>query len=121
MGYINPLLQLPAARDLLALPAESRRAVASVLRALRMQANAEAEIAWSRRKGPMAAYWRAVATYARHLAHAIDNGRSEPKSGATTFPYPAGKVVAAKLANAPDDSTTTSVPTPERGIDADQT
>jgi len=33
--------------------------------------NAEAENAWRRRKGPMAAYWRAVATYARHLAHAL--------------------------------------------------
>ncbi|WP_232445373.1 hypothetical protein [Burkholderia ubonensis] len=121
MGYINPLLQLPAARDLFALPAESRRAVASVLRALRTQANAEAEIAWSRRKGPMAAYWRAVATYARHLAHAIDNGQFEPKSAATTSPNSAEQVVTAGRAKLPDGSTITSVRTPERGIDADQT
>ncbi|WP_081080725.1 hypothetical protein [Burkholderia cepacia] len=72
MGYINPLLRLPAARALAALQPESRRALSTVLRALRDQANVEAEIAWKRRKGPMAAYWRAVATYARHLAHALD-------------------------------------------------
>ncbi|WP_230954482.1 hypothetical protein [Burkholderia cepacia] len=121
MGYINPLLQLPAARDLLALPAESRRAVASVLRALRTQANAEAEIAWSRRKGPMAAYWRAVATYARHLAHAIDNVRPEPESAATTSANPVERVVTVRRANALDGSTVASIQAPERGIDADQT
>ncbi|WP_244111631.1 hypothetical protein [Burkholderia cepacia] len=121
MGYINPLLQLPAARDLLALPAESRRAVASVLRALRTQANAEAEIAWSRRKGPMAAYWRAVATYARHLAHAIDNGRPEPESAATTSANPVERVVTVRRANARDGSTVASIQAPERGIDANQT
>ncbi|MGU3778954.1 hypothetical protein [Burkholderia metallica] len=88
MGYINPLLRLAAARDLLALPADSRRAIASVLRALRKQANSEAETAWSRRKGPMAAYWRAVATYARDLAHALEIGRhqsnTDPSAGTTS-------------------------------------
>ncbi|RQT08911.1 hypothetical protein DF035_00600 [Burkholderia contaminans] len=71
MGYINPLLRLPAARALTTLPPELREALSNVLRELRDQANTEAEIAWKRRKGPMAAYWRAVATYARHLAHAL--------------------------------------------------
>lgn len=75
MGYINPLLKLPAGTDLMKLPVESRRAMASVLRALREQANAEAELAWRRRKGPMAAYWRAVSTYARHMAHALEQGQ----------------------------------------------
>ncbi|SDY08279.1 hypothetical protein SAMN05421681_110187 [Lysobacter enzymogenes] len=41
------------------------------MRELRDQANQEAEKAWKKRKGPMAAYWRAVATYARHVAHAL--------------------------------------------------
>lgn len=76
MGYINPLLKLAASDELLKLPPESRKAMALVLRALRDQANAEAETAWQRRKGPMAAYWRAVSTYARHLAHALEQGRS---------------------------------------------
>ncbi|WP_416046705.1 hypothetical protein [Cupriavidus basilensis] len=72
MGYINPLLDLPAAEGLLKLPREQRRAMALVLRQMRDQANTEAEQAWLRRKGPMAAYWRAVSTYARHFAHALE-------------------------------------------------
>lgn len=72
MGYINPLLDLPAGRDLLDLPPEHRKVIAKVFRDLRSQANEEAEKAWQRRKGPMAAYWRAVATYARHTAHALE-------------------------------------------------
>lgn len=71
MGYTNPLLQLPAGRKLMALPKEERAALEAVLRELRAQANDEAELAWRRRKAPMAAYWRAVSTYARHLAHAL--------------------------------------------------
>ena len=74
MGYINPLLHLPAGKKLLSLPAEQRAVLEPVLRKLRDQANAEAENAWRRRKGPMAAYWRAVATYARHIAHALSKG-----------------------------------------------
>jgi hypothetical protein len=71
MGYFNPLLRLPAARKLMALPAEQRAPLEALLRELRKQADTEAENAWRRRKGPMAAYWRAVATYARHIAHAL--------------------------------------------------
>ncbi|WP_231586615.1 hypothetical protein [Cupriavidus basilensis] len=72
MGYINPLLSLPAASDLLNLPEQDRRAIARIFRQLRDQANTQAEDAWRRRKGPMATYWRAVSTYARHLAHALE-------------------------------------------------
>ncbi|CAP63856.1 MULTISPECIES: hypothetical protein [Cupriavidus] len=71
MGYINPLLRLPAAQQLLRLPPEQRRAIAAVLHELREASNAEAELSWRRRKGPMAAYWRAVSTYARHFVHAL--------------------------------------------------
>lgn len=74
MGYLNPLLKLPAGRALLALPKADRERIEAVMRELRDQANAEAENAWKRRKGPMAAYWRAVATYARHIAHALSGG-----------------------------------------------
>ena len=74
MGYENPLLKLPAGRALLQLPADDRERIEAVMRELRAQANDEAENAWRRRKGPMAAYWRAVATYARHLAHALSKG-----------------------------------------------
>ncbi|MBH3399147.1 hypothetical protein I5S60_06160 [Pseudomonas fluorescens] len=73
MGYINPLLKLPSGRALLDLPAEDRARIEAVMRDLRDQANTEAENSWKRRKGPMAAYWRAVSTYARHLAHALSH------------------------------------------------
>lgn len=74
MGYINPLLNLPAGRALLELPEEDRRRIEAVMRELRNQADKEAENSWRRRKGPMAAYWRAVATYARHVANALSKG-----------------------------------------------
>ena len=77
MGYMNPLLDLPAGRALTSLPAEDRRRIERVMRDLRDQANIEAEKAWRKRKGPMAAYWRAVATYARHTAHALSTSRAE--------------------------------------------
>ncbi|WP_238909169.1 hypothetical protein [Achromobacter ruhlandii] len=73
MGYINPLLRLPAGQALQQLPKADRERIEAVMRALRDQANAEAETAWRRRKAPMAAYWRAVSTYARHVAHALAN------------------------------------------------
>lgn len=71
MGYHNPLLELEAGRALLRLPPQDRARIERVMRELRTQANAEAEKAWRRRKAPMAAYWRAVSTYARHTAHAL--------------------------------------------------
>lgn len=82
MGYVNPLLDLPAGRRLLALPKEDRERIEAVMRELREQANAEAENAWWRRKGPIACYWRAVATYARHTAHALRKGSSNATQGA---------------------------------------
>lgn len=74
MGYENPLLRLPAGKALMALPAEQRAPLEALLRELRDQANTEAERSWAKRKGPMAAYWRAVSTYARHIAHALSKG-----------------------------------------------
>ena len=78
MGYRNPLLQLEAGRALSALPAAQRAPLERLLRELRHQANAEAEKAWAKRKGPMAAYWRAVSTYARHTAHALSRESATP-------------------------------------------
>lgn len=74
MGYLNPLLSLPAARALLTLDEKSRAALAALMLELRRDANIEAERAWKRRKGPMACYWRAVSTYARHVAHVLRRG-----------------------------------------------
>jgi hypothetical protein len=78
MGYLNPLMRLPAGRALLALSERERVALRSLLLDLRGQANAEAETAWVRRKGPMVCYWRAVATYARHIAHLLKGGDVPP-------------------------------------------
>lgn len=71
MGYVNPLLSLPTALDLAALPAEQRAPIVALLRDLRNDANQLAEACWKRRREPMAPYWRAVATCARHTAHAL--------------------------------------------------
>ncbi len=81
MGYMNPLLALPAGRALQALPKEDRERIEAVMRQLRDQANKEAEKAWAKRKGPMAAYWRAVATYARHIAHALSRQAPDTTTG----------------------------------------
>ena len=77
MGYINPLLGLHAVQQLLELPADQRAKLSGLLRELRADADRQAENAWAKRKGPMAAYWRAVSTYARHTAHALNAGASE--------------------------------------------
>lgn len=67
----NPILALPACRRLLALDPETRAVVADILRDLATEADQLAEESWRRRKGPMAAYWRAVCTYAKHLSRAV--------------------------------------------------
>lgn len=64
----NPLLLLPAAQRVTALPAEQRAALEALLRDLSADARARAETSWRSHKGPMAAYWKAVAVYARHTA-----------------------------------------------------
>lgn len=76
MGYINPLLKLPAAQKLLALPpSPEKAAIEQLLRELRDQADELAELNWRRRKGPIASYWRSVATYTLHIARAMRKGR----------------------------------------------
>lgn len=80
MGYINPLLKLPAAQKLLALPdSPEKRLVEQLFRELRADADQLAEKSWRQRKGPMAAYWRAVATYAIHAARALSKGAGDAK------------------------------------------
>lgn len=67
----NPILGLAAYADLQALDDDSRRALARALMDLRAQARVLAEKSWRQSKGPMAAYWKATATYAGHLARAL--------------------------------------------------
>lgn len=68
----NPILLLPAAREILDLPIESRRPLGILLRQLADQASIQAQISWRRNKGIMAAYWKAVSVYAKHLARVVD-------------------------------------------------
>lgn len=82
MGYLNPLFKLPAARSLLLLAAPEKAVLARLMMDLRRQANDEAERAWKRRKGPMACYWRAVSTYARHVAHMLGHPGSAASDAA---------------------------------------
>jgi hypothetical protein len=51
-------------------------AVHRLLRQLGDQAHERAEASWRQRKGPMAAYWRAVSIYARHAAAASRKGNA---------------------------------------------
>lgn len=67
----NPLLALPAAERLCRLPPEVREILADILGELSVDARNRAEASWVKNKAPMAAYWRAVATYANHLRRII--------------------------------------------------
>lgn len=70
----NPVLGLPAMAELLALPVAERAGMAVLLEQLSCQAHEQAERSWRQRKGPMAAYWRAVGVYARHTSRALTTG-----------------------------------------------
>jgi hypothetical protein len=70
-GVRNPVLLLPAAARICSLPIGQRQLLGDLLREIARDADVRAEHAWKKRKGPMAAYWRATSTYAKHLARAI--------------------------------------------------
>lgn len=62
----NPLLSLPGAREIAALPLESRAALRILLHDIAVDASIRAEKCWRKSKGPMAAYWKAVSVYSKH-------------------------------------------------------
>lgn len=62
----NPLLQLPSAKLIAALPAPARDALRALLKDISADARVRAETCWRKHKAPMAAYWKAVAVYAGH-------------------------------------------------------
>jgi hypothetical protein len=70
-GVRNPVLVLPAMATLRALSPECRRALRAVLLDLAADARHRAEVCWRRHKAPMAAYWKATAVYAGHIARAL--------------------------------------------------
>ncbi len=67
----NPVLSLPAAKRIEALPAEARETLAEILKDLNRDARERAQRSWRQNKGPMAVYWKAVGAYAGHLYRAV--------------------------------------------------
>lgn len=69
----NPIVLMPEAVALAAaLSPGQRRLFGDLMRRMAVEADKNAEKAWRKRKGPMAAYWRAGCTYMKHIARAID-------------------------------------------------
>jgi hypothetical protein len=67
----NPVLALPAAQDLAKFMAgqpSARARFRAMYQQLAKQARANADKCWRTHKAPMAAYWKACAVYARHIA-----------------------------------------------------
>jgi hypothetical protein len=70
----NPLLALPAARELAALLAEEPELARRVKRLaldLKAQCRANEAEAIRKRKGPMVSYWMSTGTWCRHLSALI--------------------------------------------------
>lgn len=67
----NPLLALPAAARLMALPADSRAALRDLLTDISNDAGLRSKKCWAQRKAPMAAYWYALGVYARHARRVL--------------------------------------------------
>lgn len=74
----NPVLALPAAVELQAMPDETRGALRAVLLDLKLQANAKAAECLRKHKAPMFCYWKAVAVYAGHLARVLAPRKVRP-------------------------------------------
>lgn len=66
----NPVTKLAACEKIRALPPEAREALIAVLIDLKRDAAGQAQKCWKKHKAPMAAYWKAVAVYAGHMARA---------------------------------------------------
>lgn len=67
----NPILALPCAQTFQRLPADAKAAALEFLKEFEGDARARAAKSWRTNKGPMAAYWKAGAVYARHIRVAI--------------------------------------------------
>lgn len=67
----NPVLGLPAARLILAMPADIRALLAVLLLDLAADSRRRARSSWDSRKAFVAAYWATVAVYAGHIARIL--------------------------------------------------
>lgn len=64
----NPLVGLPSAQAMQNLPPEARAATRQLLKEISADCRQRANECWRKHKAPMAAYWKANAVYARHMA-----------------------------------------------------
>jgi hypothetical protein len=67
----NPILALPAARLLQAMPADTKMFLAVLLIDLAADARRRSRSSWDSRKAFVAAYWATVAVYAGHIARIL--------------------------------------------------
>src|SRR3546814_4682297 len=72
----NPVLALPAARLIRAMPANIRALLAVLLLDLAADARRRSRTSWENRKVFVAAYWATVAVYAGHVARVLEIGRA---------------------------------------------
>ncbi len=77
----NPVLALPAMLQLRLLPADQQAALRAVLIDLARDASERADKCWRKHKPPMAAYWKAVAVYAKHTARALSAPHAKEGNG----------------------------------------
>lgn len=67
----NPMMALPAFKQLRALPEDQRYAIRMLFLDLAVDARIRADKSWKSHKAPMAAYWKAVSVYAGHTARIL--------------------------------------------------
>lgn len=70
----NPILRLPAAQELMALPADQRAVIKRILRDLKAQCRVEEARVYRQRKGPLVQYYMAMGTIMGHLANVAGKG-----------------------------------------------
>ncbi|WP_237751518.1 hypothetical protein [Sphingobium sp. DC-2] len=76
----NPVLGLPAARLIQAMPADTRALLSVLLLDLAAEACHRSRSSWERRKVFVAAYWATVAVYAGHIARVLGGTRQRSAS-----------------------------------------
>lgn len=67
----NPILALESGQRLGRLGPLAREELRGVLLDIKADAQKRADQCWRKHKAPMAAYWKAVAVYAGHIARAL--------------------------------------------------
>ena len=106
----NPVLALPAFRRILDLPAPEREALSALLDDLSKDALEKAETSWRKKKGPMAAYWKATSVYSQHCARAIRKSGRAPVGPANIekpdMPAPYNSIPSVEAMNENQDHST---------------